>query len=234
VSQAHIPHDAHNPHLVVTAKCAGPGCANVRRESNHWFLVTIEPDKFICRPYFPAQSLNAADQPACGQACAQKLLEQFLSGAVSCSRRPGSAGDRPSASTHHRQTDSTTDPKEGQMQFRELNLLQQEVSISERPAGPISGTDTISGISPGLVACVYIGLHCAHCGDVRQALNDFPTGDCTLCPECGAPSCFSRLGTGQTRRHLPFHEVPSSQRQAMNAIHEPHDIASRLRYWQEA
>ncbi len=118
------------------------------------------------------------------------------------------------------------------MQFCELNPLQQEVLIRERLASPIPNTDSIAGV-PGLVSCVYIGLHCSHCGDVRQALNDFPAGDSTLCPECGAPSCFSRLGTGQTSRHLPFHEL-SGQRQATNAIHEPQAIASRLRYWQES
>ena len=26
-----------NPHLLTTAKCAAPGCTNVRREANHWF-----------------------------------------------------------------------------------------------------------------------------------------------------------------------------------------------------
>jgi hypothetical protein len=69
---------AHNPHLITTVKCAGPGCANVRRESNHWFLLTFKEDKFICRPYLPAYGLRQSDQPVCGQACAQKLFERFL------------------------------------------------------------------------------------------------------------------------------------------------------------
>jgi len=67
-----------NPHLVMTVRCAGPGCTNVRRESNHWFLITVEHSKFICRPYIPALGLADVDEPACGQACAQKLLERFL------------------------------------------------------------------------------------------------------------------------------------------------------------
>ena len=69
-----------NPHLITTVKCAGPGCASVRRESNHWFLVTLETSRFICRPFAPAITLRAVDQPACGQACAQRLFERFLAG----------------------------------------------------------------------------------------------------------------------------------------------------------
>jgi len=67
-----------NPHVITTVKCAGPGCANVRRESNHWFLITVNHGRFMCRPYVSAQPLRRFDQPVCGQACAQKLLERFL------------------------------------------------------------------------------------------------------------------------------------------------------------
>ena len=67
-----------NPHVVTTVKCAGPGCTNVRRESNHWFLARLDHDRFICRPYVPARGLRQRDQPVCGQACAQKLFERFL------------------------------------------------------------------------------------------------------------------------------------------------------------
>jgi len=56
---------------------------NVRREANHWFLITLQPGKFTCRPYLPAFRLRPTDHPACGQACAQKLLEQFLAGRTS-------------------------------------------------------------------------------------------------------------------------------------------------------
>lgn len=66
-----------NPHLVTTVKCAA-GCTNVRREANHWFVITTEQHRFICRPYLSATSLRVADEPVCGQACAQKLLERFL------------------------------------------------------------------------------------------------------------------------------------------------------------
>jgi hypothetical protein len=68
-----------NPHLVTNVKCAAPGCTNVRRQANHWFVVTVEQHRFICRPFLSATSLRLADLPACGQACAQKLLERYLS-----------------------------------------------------------------------------------------------------------------------------------------------------------
>lgn len=74
---------ALNPHLVITVKCAGPGCPNVRRESNHWFLITLERDSFFCRPYLPACGLGPLDLPVCGNSCAQKLLDRFLAGGYS-------------------------------------------------------------------------------------------------------------------------------------------------------
>jgi hypothetical protein len=69
---------AGNPHLVTTVKCAAPGCTNVRRQANHWFVTSIEQQRFICRPFLSATSLRIADEPACGQACAQKLFERYL------------------------------------------------------------------------------------------------------------------------------------------------------------
>lgn len=66
-----------NPHLVTTVKCAAPGCTNVRREANHWFVTSVE-QRFTCRPYSAAADLRPLDEPACGQACAQKLFERYL------------------------------------------------------------------------------------------------------------------------------------------------------------
>ena len=67
-----------NPHQVTTVKCAAPGCANVRREANHWFVISVVQGRFTCRHYSPAFTLRPIDEPACGQACAQKLLERYL------------------------------------------------------------------------------------------------------------------------------------------------------------
>jgi hypothetical protein len=76
-SGGHFVSNSRNPHLVTTAKCAAPGCANVHREANHWFVISVE-QRFTCRPYFAAARLRPLDQPACGQACAQKLFERYL------------------------------------------------------------------------------------------------------------------------------------------------------------
>jgi hypothetical protein len=66
-----------NPHLVITVKCAAPGCTNVRRQANHWFVISVE-QRFTCRPYLATADLRPLDEPACGQACAQKLFERYL------------------------------------------------------------------------------------------------------------------------------------------------------------
>ena len=66
-----------NPHLVTTVKCAAPGCTNVRRETNHWFVTSAE-QRFTCKPYPATANLRSTDEPACGHACAQKLFERYL------------------------------------------------------------------------------------------------------------------------------------------------------------
>lgn len=67
-----------NPFAVTTVKCAGPGCDAVRRDVNHWFTTAVIKGGFYCFP-FDAVLLNNSDKPVCGQQCAQKLFEQFLS-----------------------------------------------------------------------------------------------------------------------------------------------------------
>jgi hypothetical protein len=66
-----------NPHLVTTVKCAAPGCTNVRREANHWFLTSAD-QRFTCLEYSASAKWRATDEPAFGQACAQKLFEKYL------------------------------------------------------------------------------------------------------------------------------------------------------------
>ena len=72
-----------NPFAVETVRCAGPGCMNVRREANHWFVVKFPESElmkvFSCKPFEVGYKLRKYDHPACGGACAQKLFEQFLS-----------------------------------------------------------------------------------------------------------------------------------------------------------
>jgi hypothetical protein len=58
-----------------------------------------------------------------------------------------------------------------------------------------------------LVPCVYIGLQCPSCGDVRQTLAELPSSPAVCCPHCGGSCSFVPLGSGSTRRPLPFAEV---------------------------
>src|SRR5579859_663302 len=63
-----------------------------------------------------------------------------------------------------------------------------------------------------LIPCVYIALLCSHCGDLRQALAALPNSAITVCPECGRSCAFVLLGSGLTKRPLPFHEIrPAEQ-----------------------
>jgi len=58
-----------------------------------------------------------------------------------------------------------------------------------------------------LVPCVYIALRCSHCGDLRQALAELPICDSVVCPECARTCSFVLLGSGLTKKLLPFHEL---------------------------
>lgn len=60
--------------------CDGPGCNHVRGDVNHWFVVNIAAECFSCEPFYPRYKLSKRDSVVCGQACAQKLLEQYFSG----------------------------------------------------------------------------------------------------------------------------------------------------------
>ena len=283
----------NNPHLVVTVKCAGPGCANIRRESNHWFLITLEPEIFICRPFSSTINLQDDDKPVCGQACAQKLLECFLAKPASSSPRQQSghsdqsvshsASSSPrqqsgpldqsisrtaspsprqqsghsdqsvsrsaSPSSHHQlsQPDQPADrhrinsvidlpTPEDNMNTHAPTHSQPTPPINEQSADPISNQYVVAArlSQPELISCVYIGLQCSQCGDVRQALNDLPADETTFCPQCGTPCCFARLGTGLTSRELPFHEITSPPRQHVTPFHHAPEVALHPRPWQEA
>lgn len=68
-----------NPFAVQTVRCAGPNCEAIRKEVNHWFVVSTVAGRFIAEPFESWEDLSANDHPVCGQACAQKLFEQYLS-----------------------------------------------------------------------------------------------------------------------------------------------------------
>lgn len=242
-----------NPHLVTTVKCAGPGCANVRRESNHWFLITIELGTFICRPFSFTINLQGDDKPVCGQACAQKLLECFLakpashsprqqsdhhhqSVSRSASRSPHHQPSHPNQSVSRHQINSVINHPIPEHNMQTPNDSHLMPPINEYLVDPISNqyAPVPRLQQPELIPCVYIGLHCSQCGDVRQALNNLPAGETTFCPQCGAMCCFSRLGTGLTSRELPFHEITSPAKQNVIPFHHTPEIALHPRPWQEA
>src|SRR5258708_37171064 len=82
--------DKRNPYMVLTVRCAGAGCTNVRGHANHWFVTSVEEGVFVCRAYSSRISLREHDEPVCGQACAQKVFEKWLQKSVDC----GGSGDR--------------------------------------------------------------------------------------------------------------------------------------------
>jgi len=65
-----------NKYVIETVRCAGPGCDAVRKEANHWFLCVDDGDLFFCRKF--GKKIEDEESPVCGQACAQKLFEQWL------------------------------------------------------------------------------------------------------------------------------------------------------------
>ncbi len=72
-----------NPFTQPTVRCAGPNCAHVRKEANHWFVVStaeLEPPirAFTCFPFMADIELAEDEYPVCGQQCAQKMLEKYL------------------------------------------------------------------------------------------------------------------------------------------------------------
>lgn len=71
---------------VRTVRCCAFPCDQVKRESNNWFIVWSDDPAgmFHCVGYTEAMFELVGDQArvACGPACAQKLIEKFLSGRV--------------------------------------------------------------------------------------------------------------------------------------------------------
>jgi len=67
----------HNPHAVITVKCAV--CGRVRQETNHWFTVRTVCF-FVCWPFSEEEELQQDERPVCGQGCAQKEFESWMTG----------------------------------------------------------------------------------------------------------------------------------------------------------
>jgi len=72
-----------NCNEVSTIKCAAPGCRNTQSgATDRWFVTLIDRDVFYCRRYSASGPLRRFEQPACGQACAVRLFDRFLSRAL--------------------------------------------------------------------------------------------------------------------------------------------------------
>lgn len=71
--------DTRNTFTVQTIRCAGPGCSNLRRDDDLWFATTVQDGTFVCRPYFPTPLPQGLEKPVCGQACALRVFDQYLS-----------------------------------------------------------------------------------------------------------------------------------------------------------
>jgi hypothetical protein len=81
-----------NLYLIKTVRCAH--CGQSTEEANHWFVLTVRSGKFRCRPLaskatvispvpssrIAALRLLRSEEPVCGQQCAQKLFERYLTG----------------------------------------------------------------------------------------------------------------------------------------------------------
>lgn len=69
----------------------------------------------------------------------------------------------------------------------------------------------LSPAENSLFACVYIALRCSHCGELRQALGALPQSDDVACPVCSRSCSFVPLGSGLTKKTLPFHEIHTAE-----------------------
>jgi hypothetical protein len=72
-----------NQYLVpATVRCACPGCNNVRKETNHWFLIipSTHPEELYTIAAFAIELLYQSDNllPVCGEACLLKLLSELI------------------------------------------------------------------------------------------------------------------------------------------------------------
>jgi hypothetical protein len=91
-------------------------------------------------------------------------------------------------------------------------LKQSSFEAQHRPADQAASADGVPRLSENsLIPCVYIALMCPHCGHLRQALAELPDTDAVVCPVCARNCRFVLLGSGLTRKKLPFHEVHSAE-----------------------
>ena len=66
-------------------RCRGPNCEHIRKTSNHWWIVWSDgPGGMVHFVGYDRKMLEAVGveqaRTVCGNGCAQRMLEKFLSG----------------------------------------------------------------------------------------------------------------------------------------------------------
>ena len=73
-----------SPSKVDTVRCAAPGCEQIRRVANHWWIVWSDSPggMWHCVGYDAGMFAAVGDQAraVCGQACADILFQRYLAG----------------------------------------------------------------------------------------------------------------------------------------------------------
>ena len=75
-------YESLNPYAIITVKCAGSNCTQVRWEANHWLILWADgPGGMLhCVPFeqkmFDLVGVGA--RPVCGSKCAHEIFQKFL------------------------------------------------------------------------------------------------------------------------------------------------------------
>ena len=110
------------------------------------------------------------------------------------------------------------------------SLDHRALSAGQTVASPANqrsacSADSQPSVAQALAPCVYLAFRCTSCGDVRQALPQLPSADSVSCPECGHTCGFVLLGSGFTKRPLPFHEIhPVERMPPVLPVGSPHCV----------
>lgn len=63
---------------VKTYSCDAPGCHNLKKESNHWWIITFNPSGLLLYPMSNEAKLKSDSRTVCGRECVQKIIEQYM------------------------------------------------------------------------------------------------------------------------------------------------------------
>jgi hypothetical protein len=81
-------------HEINTAKCGV--CGALKGATNHWHVLRVLYGILRVQKFYPDFARSKGSVPACGRACAQKLVERFLeTGSLEPSRKPAGESQLP-------------------------------------------------------------------------------------------------------------------------------------------